>query len=268
MGFAAERLPAIVGLMLLLAGWQAAPAGAADPIVTRFDVFGFAGIRVLTLHSRTEESGARYAITADYATEGMASVFVNLTTHAQVQGRLVGDAVQPELFRNDSRRNGVEHHSRVDYRPDGTVIGGSTPPPATPVTPAAARRSVDNLTAYFRLERQVARTGSCALTERVFDGRHGYDLAFSDAGRAALAPTGGQNFAGVATACHMVRREWPDFPDPDKNEGARSGTIWYAKLLPGDLMVPVRMQMDTQLGTVDGYLARLHGRGVDRALME
>ena len=254
--------------MLLLAGWPTVPAGAVDPIVTRFEVFGFAGIRVLTLRSRTDEMGEHYAITADFATEGMASVFVNLATHAQVQGRLVGDLAQPELFRNDSRRNGFERHSRVDYRPDGTVIGGSTPPLSNPITPAAARGTVDNLTAYFRLERQVARTGSCALTERVFDGRIGYDLSFSDIGPTALAPAGGQNFAGAAIACHMVRRDWPGTPDSDKNEGARSGTIWYAKLLPGDLMVPVRMQMDTQLGTVDGYLAKLRGHGVDRALME
>ena len=32
--------------------------------------------------------------------------------------------------------------------------------------------------------------------------------------------------------------------------------------------VPVRMQMDTQLGVVDGYLAELHGEGVNLMLME
>jgi len=30
----------------------------------------------------------------------------------------------------------------------------------------------------------------------------------------------------------------------------------------------VRMQLEAQIGTVDGYLAELHGRGVNLKLME
>jgi uncharacterized protein DUF3108 len=262
------RLAAVVGAVFLSLGSPALPAATDDPIATRFEVFGFAGMRVLTLHSKTEETADRYAVSVEFATKGMASVFVDLTTRAQVRGRITANSVQPEMFRNDSRRNGAERHNRVDYRPDGLVDGTSTPPPPDPIPPATVRGSVDNLTAYFRLERQVAHTGSCALTVRVFDGRHGYDLVFSDAGRTTLSPAGGQNFAGETIACRMARREWPGIADTEKDEGARSGTIWYAKLVPGDLLVPVRMQMDTHLGVVDGFLAELHGRGVNRTFME
>ncbi|HKS88030.1 MAG TPA: DUF3108 domain-containing protein [Stellaceae bacterium] len=260
---------AIAGLVLMPFGALsgAAPA-AADQIATRFEVFGFAGIRVLSLRSRTDENGAQYAISVEYRTQGMARMFVDLTTRAQVQGRLVEGAAQPEWFRNDASRNGVERHSRVDYRPDGAVVAASTPAPPDPITPQAARGTVDNLTAYFRLERQLAAKGSCALTDRVFDGRHRYDLVFTDVGRKTLAPSGGQNFAGEAIACHMTRHIRDGMPNAERDEGARSGTIWYARLISGDLMVPVRMQLDTQLGSVDGYLAELHGRGVDRAFME
>ncbi len=66
----------------------------------------------------------------------------------------------------------------------------------------------------------------------------------------------------------MTRRYPPGVPELEKDEGARQGTIWYARLLPGDLLVPVRMEMDTQLGVVEGYLAELHGPGVDLTLME
>ncbi len=258
------------GVCLALFALAAFPApGLADMrIATRFEMFGFAGISVLTLQNRTEESGDRYAITVDYATKGMAKVFVDLTTHAEVHGRLNSGSVQPERFRHDSRRNGAERHSRIDYRPDGALDGRSTPPLAEPVPLAAMRGTVDNLTAYLRLEHQLARTGSCALTERVFDGRHAYDLVFTDAGREVLSPAGGQNFSGNAIACRMTRRYRPGIPAPEKDEGARQGTIWYARLLPGDFLVPVRMQMDTQLGVVDGYLAELHGEGVDLMLME
>jgi hypothetical protein len=36
--------------------------------------------------------------------------------------------------------------------------------------------------------------------------------------------------------------------------------------MAGDLMLPVRMEFDTAFGAVKGYLAELHGRGVDLQL--
>ena len=265
---AARLRTTILGCVLLALGSALAPAVADDQIATRFEMFGFAGIQVLTLHTRTEESGKRYAVSVDYKTEGMASLFVDLTTDAQVQGRIIAGSARPERFRDDTRRNGAQRHSRVDYRPDGTVIGSSTAPLPKPVTPQAAQGTIDNLTAYYRLERQLARTGSCGLSERVYDGRHGYDLIFTDAGQQALTPLGGQNFAGEAIACRMTRRDWVGFPNPEKGDETRRGMIWYARLIPGDdVLVPVRMRMDTPLGIVDGFLAELHSRAVNLRLM-
>jgi hypothetical protein len=66
----------------------------------------------------------------------------------------------------------------------------------------------------------------------------------------------------------MRRQYLPGVPHPEQSEGARAGTIWYARLLPGDFMVPVRMHLETQIGTVDAYLAELRGPGVDLKLME
>lgn len=263
-----RSLPLLLAALLLGAP-AAVPAGAASgAIATRFEVFGFAGVRVLSLQSRAEDGGGSYAINVRYATHGLASVFIDLTASAQVRGRLVPGSAQPDLFRNDVKRNGAERHDQVVYRPDGLIEARATPSPPDPPGPAQTRGTVDNLTAYFRLERQLAATGRCALRERVFDGRFRYDLVFTDAGRQKLAPEGGQNFAGETIACHMARYFSPGIPDTQQGEGARSGTIWYARLIPGDVLVPVRMQLDTQLGTVEGYLAELHGRGVNLALME
>src|SRR5205085_10338862 len=109
-------------------------------------------------------------------------------------------------------------HSRIDYRPDGAVEAASTPPPSETLPVAVTRGTVDNLTAYLRLERQLARTGSCVLTARVFDGRHAYDLVFADAGRTVLSPAGGQKFSGNAIACRMTRRYPDGVADSEKDE--------------------------------------------------
>ena len=38
--------------------------------------------------------------------------------------------------------------------------------------------------------------------------------------------------------------------------------------MPGDIAVPVRMTMQTEIGDVALFLSKLHGRGVDLKLMD
>lgn len=246
------------------------PSGAlaADPTSLRIEVYGLMGLHVLTLHSVVEEQGDRYAITTDYATRGIAGLVADLSTRSSVQGRIGNAAPHPVSFHRDTRRGSSNRRETVEYRPDGSADGSSTPPPPQPVPASATRGTVDNLTAYFTLERQLARTGSCNLVVPVYDGRYRYDLNFTDAGKKKLSAVAGQQFSGEAIGCHMYRRDVPGIAQPEKDEGARQGTIWYAKLLQSDHMVPVRMEMEAQIGVVDGYLAELHGRGVDLKLME
>lgn len=257
-------MPALLGALVLLA----APALANDRIAMRVEVFGPLGLHVLTLNTFVDEIGDRYAINLHYNTTGVAGLIIDQTTRANASGRLLPASAQPEAFHSETRRNGVERLDRVSYHPDGTVEGSSTPPVSDAVAPAAARGTVDNLTAYFRLERQLAAKGTCALTVPVFDGRYRYDLAFQDAGRQMLSAEHGQHLEATTIACRMTRQTHGGPDTSEQSEGARSGTLWYASLLPGDVVVPVRMQLDTQIGVVDAYLAELHGRGVDLQLMK
>jgi len=176
-------------------------------------------------------------------------------------------SAQAESFHSETRRNGVARQEEVNFRPDGSVEGKVIPVVADAATAATARGTVDNLTAYLRLERQLAAKGTCALMVPVFDGRSRYDLVFSDIGKQVLSPEGGQHLEGNAIACRMTRHI-RSAPEGEQGEGAHQGKFWYAPLLPGDVVVPVRMQLETQIGTVDAYLAELHGRGVDLQLMK
>ena len=252
----ATGFPRLAGMLLCVAAPMAA-ANAADRITIKIDVIGPLGMRVLEMRSLLEENPGRYAVSVDYATTGLAGLVIDQKTYAVAHGQLVPGSAIPASFRNHTRRNGVERDSRVSYAADGTVQGSSNPPPSNIVAPAAARGTVDNLSAYLRLERQLATKGTCALTVPVFDGRHRYDLVFTDGGQQMLKPQGGQNFEGIATACKMTRHN-RTVDESEKDEGAHEGTIWYARLIPGsDMMFPVRMKLSTHIGTVDAYLAEL-----------
>jgi hypothetical protein len=262
----AAALLLIGGLFLALRP-SAAPAVGADRISMRVEVYGLMGLHVLTLNTSVDEVGERYAINTHYKTTGVAGLVVDQQTRATASGRLIPASAQAESFHSETRRNGVARQEEVNFRPDGSVEGKVIPVVADAATAATARGTVDNLTAYLRLERQLAAKGTCALMVPVFDGRSRYDLVFSDIGKQVLSPEGGQHLEGNAIACRMTRHI-RSAPEGEQGEGAHQGKFWYAPLLPGDVVVPVRMQLETQIGTVDAYLAELHGRGVDLQLMK
>lgn len=253
-------LPAWVPRLWLALCALATPAAAADNITIRAEVFGPLGVHLSTVRTEIDEFGNRYAISVDYATTGVARLLLNETSHAEARGWLSLDSARPESFRRDTRTNEVERHNIVRYHDDGTVEGGSTPAPPNPVNLAAADGTVDDVTAYFRLERQLAAKGSCVLTVPVFDGRHRYDFVFADAGRHELSLHGGKRLQTIA--CHMKRRDLA-VPAGESDEGAREGTIWCAPLLPNGVWVPLRMELETAIGTTVANLAELKAPGLD-----
>jgi hypothetical protein len=263
--FARSAFIAIAGLLFLIFNGCVAAAAERDRVYARFEIFGFAGFHVLTNRTTIEEAGDRYAIAMDLDTRGLASVFVDLTSHSESRGWLGRDTTHPDAYRSDVRRNGSERHYAVDYRCDGTVINVSAPPPSGKpflVSADQLRGAVDQLTAYFLVERQLARSGSCALVVPVFDGSGLYNLHFTDIKREVLSADSYQKFAGPAQECGVTREDI--IINPDRNEDTyHSGKIWYARVVAGDRLVPVRMEFDTAFGSVTGYLAELRGRGVD-----
>jgi len=235
----------------------------------RYEAFGSLGLHAVTSRTEIGEAGARYTVVAELATRGVTGFVLDLAEHSRVKGRLTDDSAVPEAFRSDTRRNGEDRHDRVDYHDDGSIEGSASPAPITPIAAPQMHGTVDALTAYLVVERRLGRGGDCTLVIPVYEGRRRYDLRYTDRGEQILSPAGGQQFTGATHACHMKRAEIAGFPaDPKESEGAREGTIWFARLTPGDLMVPVRMELETEVGLVTGYLAELHGRGVDLKFME
>ena len=73
-----------------------------------------------------------------------------------------------------------------------------------------------------------------------------------------LSADGNQNFAGPSQVCEVAREDI--VVNPDRNEDTyKHGRIWYAQVVAGDRMMPVRMEFDTAFGAVRGYLADLRG---------
>ena len=92
-------LSAIVAALLVIVGAFKASAGEVNKLEARIEIFGFAGLHVLTNRTTIAESADRYAIAMDLDTRGLASVFVELTSHSEVHGVLATNAYRPEAYR-------------------------------------------------------------------------------------------------------------------------------------------------------------------------
>jgi hypothetical protein len=240
-------LPGLLFALLLCAGVPNSSAEDADKIQVRFEIYGFANIHVLTNRTTVEERANRYSIAMDLDTRGLARMFVDLTSHSEVHGHLGNDTARPESYRAEVHRNGIERFYGVDYRSDGAVINASTPPSSEPSFLIAAERirsTVDQLTAYFLLERQLARRGKCALVVPVFDGSALYNIRFTDIDPEILSADINQSFAGPTQPCEVTRENI--VLGPGRGEDTyRRGRIWYARFAAGDLMLPVRLSCRT-----------------------
>jgi hypothetical protein len=259
-------LPAAALLPLAVA--CTTPALGSDRVDARFEVFGFAGLHLLTNRTSAEETTNGYTIATNLATRGVASAFVDLRGHSEVQGVLRGKVPRPQTYRSEVWRNGSDRRYGLRYSDDGNVVGTAVLPSTEGVhlDPAVVRGTVDQLTAYFLLERQLTRGGSCGLVVPVFDGSELYRLRFSDIKEETLSPDNYQGFAGPTRVCEVVREMI--VANPDKKESTYDyGRLWYARLLPSGQMMPVRMEYDTAFGKVVGYLAELIGHDTHLHLM-
>jgi Protein of unknown function (DUF3108) len=250
----------------VLCGYQA-DAAAPDPIFLRFEVSIGPSLHVLSLRVTVEQSGEAYSILAEAETRSLADLFVDLRSRLHVRGRIDAGALLPAAMRAETHRRGVDFYTRLDYGAGGNVTAEVSPPPARPVTPVTAaqmRGTVDQLTAYLVLARTLARRGSCALALAVFDGRRRYDLNFTDAPAESLS-----GFSGGNQICRMSRQRIAGFPtDQAGSRTTDQGKLWFARLVPGDVMIPVRMDFDSEFGTFTAELAELRGRGVYLRLPE
>jgi hypothetical protein len=75
-------LTAIAFALFFTPGGSRAPAAETERVYARFEIFGFAGFHVLTNRTTIQEIGDRYTIAMDLDTRGLASVFVDLTSHS------------------------------------------------------------------------------------------------------------------------------------------------------------------------------------------
>ncbi|MFQ3622249.1 MAG: DUF3108 domain-containing protein [Acetobacteraceae bacterium] len=242
------------------------PTRAAEPPVLATYTAYFSGFTVMTLDASLGLDAERYRAVAQMRTAGLLAVFLRGEQTAVVEGRVGPETalgLAPERYGLDGRwRDRVR---RIAMRWQGGTPEVLTLIPANdeerdPVPLELQRGTVDAMSALVGLLHRVARTGRCDGAAAVFDGRRRTDFTARTEGEEELAAHRWGSYAGRALKCGFEGRQVAGFwreADPAQAREPRGGAAWFARPGPGLPMVPVRIEAETNWGTVHVHLTRI-----------
>ncbi|WP_170984881.1 DUF3108 domain-containing protein [Roseomonas sp. AR75] len=250
-----RRTAALALIALLLPG-----AAAAQTVRARYEVHAL-GATLLELEARFDLSETAYRIETAFRTRGLAALLVPAEHVSRAQGAFTAQAPAPSAFvsegtwRGRLRRIVLDWTNReprvVDLVPDGASDDRE------PVPEALKRGTMDVLSAFAALTRQVGRTGRCDLTAPVFDGRRRSEIETRSEGRERILPWRNA-WHGDALRCGYEGRLVAGFrrdEDRARQEEPQRGTAWVASPYAGAPQIPVRVDIPTRwFGTVTAVL--------------
>jgi hypothetical protein len=250
-----DRPAALVLLALLLPG-----AVAAQPVRARYEVHALGSV-LMELEARFELSEAAYRIEAAFRTRGMAALLVPADHVSHARGAFTAGAAAPATFVSEGTWRGNRRRIVLDWTNRDPRVVELVPGDATddrePVPAALKHGTLDILSAFAALTRQVDRAGHCDLNAPLFDGRRRSDIATRSAGRERILPWRNA-WHGEALRCTYEGRLVAGFrrdQDRARQEEPQRGTAWMAAPYPGAPAIPVRIDIPTRwFGTATAVL--------------
>jgi hypothetical protein len=179
------------------------------------------GLRIGRLESALNIHDGRYHIEVAFRTFGLVGMLFQGHQLSVADGRLGRQEPEPARFVGDGFWRGESRQTLIDY------VGGQ------PVV---------------LLIDQVAKTGRCDSKVRTFDGRRVVDFNARTVGQEPVEATRRSTFNGPALRCDFEGKVLAGFRRDDSAKDRakpKHGTAWFASVLPGAPLLPVRIQFET-----------------------
>ncbi|MCC5979107.1 MAG: DUF3108 domain-containing protein [Salinarimonas sp.] len=246
---------AIAGLVLAFGAAQATPvtAGEMEAVYT----ISIAGFSVGTADVKSSFDGSGYKIDLQARLTGLAGVLVSGRGAASASGTVSGTRVVPQSFAANSRSSQASRTVRMGLR-DGTVSAVEIEPPlqehadAVPVQAAHRRGVVDPVSAFMMpatVPGNPADPRNCERTIPVFDGAARFDIVLNYAGTREFSRPG---YSGEVLVCHArfkaISGHRPSRDAVRFMEENRDMAVWLAPFPANDSLVPMRIEVRTQIG--------------------
>lgn len=210
-----------------------------------------------------------YDIVAKVKTSGMVGRMFPWWMQAYSRGQIVGARVMPVTAGQRNSWGGRERFVDMRFNNGVAHIDGIEPKPAgddRDKVPEAMRTGVVDLaSAIVSIVRRMDGERTCSTTVAVFDGRRRYDLIVRLEGTKKFKPSGYTPYVGDTVRCELWIRKKVGFKKNDDsgwNDGDRKARVWMGKAFADVPPVPVRLSLNTPLGSLEAHLsAASHASG-------
>ena len=232
---------AIIGLAL--------PAHAEEA-AARVHYAGYVkGLNLFDLDVAMSLRKTAYRLQASFRLTGVLGALIHADGTLAVDGQFDGARALPRQAFSTGQFRGAPHVIQIDWLNGSPKVVQMVPAPEgdrEPVPESEQAHTVDPLSAIAVLWHQVAETGACEAATRTYDGIRLSEFAARTAGEETLEPTSRSSFQGRALRCDITGRTIGGFERNGDVEGQRKpkqGSAWFARLQPGQPVVPVRIAL-------------------------
>jgi len=240
---------ALLLLLLLVLPWPALAQASAD--VTTTYSLAVLGIPIAEMRSHLTYTVAGYDLEMRTHTTGAADLLVHGEQTAESHGAWAAAGPQPRGYETEGNWNGDLHRTVIAFAggvPSVRVMVPPEKPNHEPVPPDMLRDTIDSLTIFASLARQVALTGKCDIAAHLFDGLHVFAITGQTGGEEVLKHDSQSVFEGRALRCDFEGKMIAGFTrgDEGKQRHVLHASAWLARLAPDWPPLPVRARFETR----------------------
>lgn len=217
--------------------------------------------RVTTQIDQTELT---YKITSRAETSDTLSWLISWVADGRSYGSIQNKTFSPEQHIHESAWKKKKRGAVINYSSAGLVSyeqfgkKANDPNKYTPISASSLHKSFDPMSMILQAAAKLSEGHACQGEYPVFDGRRRYDVLLSNGNERIFAPSAYSVFSGKAKGCKIDVVKKGGFKHDsgyELNEG-EDLVLWVASPVPGGRIVPVRMEVDTDLGAMELHLER------------
>lgn len=258
----------------IFCGWCLCTASAAfaanksAPTLTYHVYAG--GIHAVDATLDLQTGKGRYKIISHSATHGFLGALVPWRGTFLTEGQLKKGQYVPakhqsvSTWRDETETKTYLYDAKGQFKKLKVVEDGEDKTPHD-VDWGMARNTTDLLSATLDMMSQATKTGDCALERRVFDGDRTFDLRFTTLATETLTPSRYNPYAGQAVKCEIEvvprdghwrtkPRGWLSIQEQGRKQG-KLPVVWLGKLPGHELLIPVKLRITSDHGTLFLHLA-------------
>lgn len=267
--------------MALVAGFVSATPAKASANISyaidqqrklslKYDVYA-GGFKALNASLMMDLNKKAYDMELDAATQGFIGGLFPWKGSFNTSGHAEKGILIPTVYTARSSWRQALKVTEMNYAPDGRVLKTTTQADGKTTTDrdinqAMSSNAMDLLTGTLLMLQNVKNNDKCTGKFPVFDGKRRFNITLTDEGKEVLPPSKYSSFEGEAVRCTLKVEPVAGFKKKDQKRGwmavqnhteqhHKLPTLWLARIKGSNQVVPVRMEIASDYGSVVAHLS-------------